>query len=247
MPHSPECNSDLISDAIDGLLDAKELAALQHHLEKCPSCTKIYEDLKQVSCRLHTITEAPVPNDLMNGIRKTIRAEIATQQKQRQSPFSMFTLSPRRGLALAGAACLVAILALWGPAQKTVPQNFLVALQLNTLEEVAGLDMELILPHKGTEAGKPVVPSGLGDFVVASHTHGSTMKVSMASAQAIQPSGKTRILEVPLILRAGSDSGTEGIRILSMRAYRLDGKPVYAEIKATPMLPSRDSKLNTTA
>ena len=95
--------------------------------------------------------------------------------------------------------------------------------------------------------GQLTVPADMRDFVVASHTRGSTLRVSMASVQAIRPSGKTRILQMPLIQRAGSASTPDGIQVFSIRAYRVDGKPAHAEIKATPMLPTRDSKLNTTA
>ena len=249
MSHSPDCNSDRISDAIDGLLDEKELAAFHQHLEKCPSCSQVYEDLQQVSSRLQTLPEVTVPHDLMKGVRKTLREEMATQRKHSRTSgwLTMLTLSPWRGLALAGATCLVAILVLWGPSQNAAPQSCRLALELNTVEEIAGLDVELGLSQEGLEAGKPVVPAGLGDFVVASHTQGSNMRVSMASAQVIHPSQKTCILELPLTQRAGSESGTDAIRILSVRAYRMDGKPAQVEITATPMLPTRDSKLNTTA
>lgn len=249
MSNSPKCNIDRLSDALDGLLNESELKELQQHLESCPSCARAYAELKQVSSQLKGLPAIAVPQDLMKDVRKSLRTEMSSQRKK--TPVSRwFTVSPLfqwRALALAGVACLVAILILWGPVKNTAPQFCMVALELNTTEEIAGLDIELALSQEGTQAGQPTVPTTLRDFVVASHTQGSTMRVSMASAQAIRPSGETCILEMPLIQRAGSASGTEGIQVLSVRAYRVDGKPAHAEIKATPMLPTRDSKLNTTA
>jgi hypothetical protein len=105
----------------------------------------------------------------------------------------------------------------------------------------------MTLAQEGTEIGKPVIPEALEGFVAASHTHGLKMRVSMASVQSIRPSKQTRILEVPLAQGPVSSSGTGTIQILSVRAYRPDGKPAHVEIRATPMLSTQDGKLNTTA
>lgn len=249
MTHSPDCNLERLSDAIDGLLDENELALLHQHLEKCASCSKAYEELKQVSSRLQALPAMNAPPDVLNSVRRTLHSAMTSQRKESRTWgwFSVMSLYPWRGLALAGAACLVVILALQISSDTAVTQPCLIAFELTSSEEVAGLDMELALLHEGTEAGKPMVPADMNDFVVASHTQGSTMRVSMASAQAIRPSGKTHILEMPLTQRAGSAFSPGGIQVLSIRAYRVDGKPAHAEIKAIPMLPTRDSKLNTTA
>jgi hypothetical protein len=249
MSQSQECNLDHLSDAIDGLLDKNELVLLHQHLEKCAFCSKAYEELKQVSSRLQSLPAMNAPQDVLNRVRKTIHAEMTSQREESRTWgwFSAIRLYPWRGLALAGAACLVVILALQISSDTAVTQPCVFALELQTSEEVAGLDIELALSQEETEVGKLTVPADMSDFVVASHTQGSTMRVSMASAQAIRPSGKTHILEMPLIQRAGSAFSSGGIQVLSIRAYRVDGKPAHAEIKATPMLPTRDSKLNTTA
>ncbi len=82
---------------------------------------------------------------------------------------------------------------------------------------------------------------------VSSRNQGSTLRVSMGSFQANRPSDKKPVLRRPLMQRAGLASTPDGAQVLLIRAYRVDGKPAHAEIKATPMLPTRDSKLNTTA
>ncbi len=249
MSNSPECNIDRLSDALDGLLDDHEMAELQQHLEKCASCAKAYAELNQVSSQLKALPSIAVPQDFIQDVRQSLRSEMASQQRKGRvlGWLSVTPLFQWRTLALAGTACLAAILILWGPAWNTSPQSSMVALELNTSEEVAGLDVELAFSQEGTKAGQPAVPTELEDFVVASHTQGLKMRVSMASVQAIRPSGKTRILEMPLTQKAGSASGVECIQVLSVRAYGVDGKPAHAEIKATPMLPTRDSKWNTTA
>lgn len=249
MPCSSECNRDQISDALDGLLDGDELVMFHQHLERCASCSKAYEDLKQISFQLQTLPECRVPDDLVASVRKALQEEMTNQQRisRTNNWWSTYFLFPRSALVLAGAVCLVILLALWDPAHDPAPQPYLIALDLQTGEEVAGLDMELILSHEVTQAGQPVVPAGLENILVSSHTQGSIIKVSMASAQAIHPLGEARILELPVTHAGGSLSGTDHIQIQSIRAYSLDGKPAPVEIKATPMLSTPDGKLNTTA
>jgi hypothetical protein len=251
MQHSPICDMDRISDAIDGLLNENEMEAFHRHLGTCAECSKAYDELLQVSSRLHSLPSLDAPSDLVAVIRRTIHAKVSVQLKgeraSQQGWFSLFSLYPWRTLTFVGAFYFIAILALQLSSDTTTDQPCLIALELRADEEVAGLDLELGLSKEGIEAGKPTVPTGLGDFIVAAHSHGPKMRVSMASAQAIRPSGETRILELPLTQRAGSACMTDAIQILSVRAYRTDGTPAHAEIIATPMLPTRDSKLNTTA
>ncbi len=251
MSNSPECNTDRISDAVDGLLDEAGMEAMQQHLQECSSCSRAYEEQLRISSMLQSLPTLAAPHDLMEEVREAIRQQ-ATVRKG-TTPFFQFTwrdvlsLYPWRTASLAGAMCLAVILFLWIPSQSPAPNPILYALELRSDEEVAGLDIELAFTPEITEACQPVVPSGLGDFLVASHRQGATMRISMASAQTIHPCGQTHILELPLSHEHDPACGADAIRILSVRAYRGDGKPAQVEIKATPMQSTLDSKLNTTA
>jgi hypothetical protein len=251
MPDTTICNVDRISDALDGLLDGNELDDLQNHLETCTACSEVYEELRLVSSCLQSLPTLTPSGDLLGEIRKAIRNQTVVERKKNSlfpsHWFDGFAIYPWRAVAFAGAMCFIIILYLWTSNEISVPQPYRVALELQSDEDVAGLDLVLALGHEGTILGTPVIPSALEGFLVASHSLGSNLNISMASAQSIGASSQIRILELPLTRKTDSESGADIIRILSVRAYRADGKPTHAEIRATPMLSTQDGKLNTTA
>jgi anti-sigma factor (TIGR02949 family) len=101
-----ERNLDRISAFLDGELDAAETAELQRHLEACPSCRALQEDLMAVRAGL--AEEMPeLPEGLHEKIMDAVRAE-------RKKPVGAAALRRRWGV-LAAVLALVVITAAYGP------------------------------------------------------------------------------------------------------------------------------------
>ena len=54
---------ELVSDYIDGELPETTAAALEDHLETCPSCPPLYASLIQTLADLKALAEAPLVDD----------------------------------------------------------------------------------------------------------------------------------------------------------------------------------------
>ena len=66
--------TDLISQSLDGTLSAEDQQALQQHLEQCPECRLLSQQLLEVQRELHVLEEQDVPEGFAQGVMDRIRA-----------------------------------------------------------------------------------------------------------------------------------------------------------------------------
>lgn len=64
--------TDLLSDHLDGELDAVQATALEAHLESCADCRTTLVELRRVSDAARTLVGPSAPNDLWAGIASQI-------------------------------------------------------------------------------------------------------------------------------------------------------------------------------
>ena len=64
--------TDLLSDHLDGELDAVQSTALEAHLESCADCRSTLEELRRVKDAARTLVGPSAPNDLWAGIASQI-------------------------------------------------------------------------------------------------------------------------------------------------------------------------------
>lgn len=66
--------TDLISQSLDGSLSHDDQQALQQHLEQCPECRLLSQQLLEVQHELHVLEEQEVPAGFAEGVMNRIRA-----------------------------------------------------------------------------------------------------------------------------------------------------------------------------
>lgn len=66
---------DLISTRLDGELTAQEEADLTAHLQRCPACRAIAQDMQTLHSSLAELGEVDAPAELFQGVISKIRAE----------------------------------------------------------------------------------------------------------------------------------------------------------------------------
>lgn len=71
---------DLISARLDGPLSAEDAAALSAHLNTCPQCRAIADDLANIHGTLSGAAAVP-PAELAQGVMKSIRAQRTTRKR----------------------------------------------------------------------------------------------------------------------------------------------------------------------
>ena len=69
----------LINDFLDGELGEKDRQQLQAHLEKCPSCRDMYEDLKAIKSGVVRAGEVEPSDRVWEKLKSRIQAEILPQ------------------------------------------------------------------------------------------------------------------------------------------------------------------------
>lgn len=74
---------DLISARLDGELTVQEEAQLTAHLQECPACRAIAEDLKQLHAKLVAVGEVKAPAELS----QTVMAQITKEKNQKRRRF----------------------------------------------------------------------------------------------------------------------------------------------------------------
>lgn len=91
---------DMISCAIDGMLDADAMRTLSHHLEQCPDCRRVYAQMQQASAAFQQ-SEAEVPAALLDGVMQRIGSAASEANQQKKKPYVRY---------LSAAACLALVL-----------------------------------------------------------------------------------------------------------------------------------------
>ena len=91
---------DMISCAIDGMLDADAMRTLSHHLEQCPDCRRVYAQMQQASAAFQQ-SEAEVPAALLEGVMQRINSAAPEAKRPRKKPYIRY---------LSVAACLAIVL-----------------------------------------------------------------------------------------------------------------------------------------
>lgn len=100
---------ELLSQSLDGPLSELEQRALQAHLEVCPDCRLLAQQLSQIHGELSTWEDHPVPEGFTQGVMDQIRA-------LNDTPKNIVPLWKRPQFKALGsiAACAVLCLGLWG-------------------------------------------------------------------------------------------------------------------------------------
>lgn len=128
---------ELLSAAIDGALSPEEQARLEEHLNACPACKALYDDLNRVHQALLELPPVEVPAGLTDRILEAVAADnIASLPKPKKSAFRW-----TRTVAAAAVFALILLGAgtLRGQLNATkdaVPENFMPELYSNEADEV---------------------------------------------------------------------------------------------------------------
>lgn len=99
---------DLISARLDGELTAQEEADLTAHLQTCPACRAIAEDITGLHSALSSMGEADTPPELS----QTVMANIKAERRQLRRAFRQLT-----GIA----ACLALFVGVWQLTRPNTP------------------------------------------------------------------------------------------------------------------------------
>jgi putative zinc finger protein len=98
--------TDQLSEYLDGELTPEEQAAVESHLQGCPACTEVLNDLKRVVARAQAIEPRPPQADLWRAVAARIEAGGASRVTPFRAPAARrfaFTLPQ-----LAAASLLIA-------------------------------------------------------------------------------------------------------------------------------------------
>lgn len=133
------CNEylELISAAIDGVLTTEETARLEEHLNACPACKALYDDLNHIHQTLRELPPVEVPAGLTDRILEAVEADnITSLPKPKKSAFRW-----KRGLAAAAVFALILLGAgtLRGQLNATkeaLPEDFMPERYSNEADEV---------------------------------------------------------------------------------------------------------------
>lgn len=97
---------ELVSAAVDGALSDTERTRLEEHLEQCPQCRALYEDLLSLHAALSDLPPVEVPEDLTDRIMAAVAADnvvpLVPPVKKRSNPWQKW---------LASAAVLAVVIA----------------------------------------------------------------------------------------------------------------------------------------
>jgi anti-sigma factor RsiW len=107
-------HESLIDDYVDGALTPAVLPVFEAHLDGCPVCTAIVNDLRTIQAAAATLPQRPVPPRVWAQLNLRIR------ERQTAGPLSRWTWTPfgssrGRWVPLAAAACALTVaVGLWG-------------------------------------------------------------------------------------------------------------------------------------
>ena len=73
---------DLISARLDGELTAQEEAELNAHLQECPACRAIAQDMNNVHSALSVLGEVEAPEELSQAVMRKVKRERATARRR---------------------------------------------------------------------------------------------------------------------------------------------------------------------
>ena len=99
--------TELISQSLDGTLSAEDQQALQQHLEECPECRQLSQELSEIRLELHSWEEQEVPEGFAEGVMSRIRAE---EQKPKIVPIWKH---PQFKMFGSIAACALICVGIW--------------------------------------------------------------------------------------------------------------------------------------
>jgi hypothetical protein len=246
---SLECDLDLISAAVDKELTFLEQARLDSHLAICPDCREEYQRMRNTSGLCSSLPEVSLPQDVMGEIREALAEKGRTfQPMPAQEVFwkRWFKVSQLRPAFAAGlCTILLGLVVVWmKQGESTTPISGF-TLVANGQEEVAGLDLVIRYDPAVLSIGEVNLTEMNPSFLMQTSERNGTLRVSMASAQGIQLSGSTPILEIPI--EVSCKIQREMFSLQSLRAYRPDGSEVSVHLETIPMLPRSNGGKDTAA
>ena len=110
----------MISDYIDGNLEAKQNTILKQHLDSCPDCQRLLEDLQKIASRAEKLEKLSPPADTWFKIEAKLKerkqtAKVFTPQKRQWFNFIFYPATLRYGLVSALLLALVITMAVLVP------------------------------------------------------------------------------------------------------------------------------------
>ena len=98
--------TDLLSAFLDGELTTQEEKQVREHLEQCPECRALYEQLQTLHTSFSDLEEIPAPENFAQGVMSRIKAE-QTPAKPKVIPlFKRPQIRAVMGLAACAVLCI---------------------------------------------------------------------------------------------------------------------------------------------
>lgn len=186
---------ELIGAAIDGALSPQEQARLEEHLNTCPACKALYDDLDRVHQALLELPPVEVPEGLTDRILETVAADnITALPKPKKSAFQW-----KRTLAAAAVFALVllgtgTLRGQLNATKEAAPENFMPQLYSNEADEVA--PMIAVRSSEGIFDEEEQVPAQ-GCQEVSDPTNWTTDAVSTSQGAAKQSPASSPEVQPP--------------------------------------------------
>ncbi len=99
--------TDRLSEYLDEELSAEERAQVEAHLERCPECRQVLQDLEGVVGRAFRLVDREPRADLWPGVQGAIRESRVVDLASRRKPARRFSFSVSQLVAAAAALVLV--------------------------------------------------------------------------------------------------------------------------------------------
>lgn len=164
--------TDLLSAFLDGELTAIEQKQVQEHLEQCPECRALYEQLQTLHTSFSDLEEIPAPENFAQGVMSRIKAE-QTPAKPKVIPlFKRPQMRAVMGLAACAVLCI-------GFAQ--------VALNGSNKSASMAPAPEAAMPESAAYDASVQTTSGLSDYARAENAPAEVVEAPAASAAPMEP------------------------------------------------------------
>ena len=101
----------LISDYMDGELDAKSAFSLEEHMKACPECRKLFEDFERIADKAKTLAKREPSGEVWFRIIERLKEESQEKVRPARSQRDRFLLFPARMRYAVSAALLLLLVA----------------------------------------------------------------------------------------------------------------------------------------
>jgi len=216
----PDCDEDRVMAFVDGELSEEDSRWMEEHLSNCAQCREMYEEFTGVSSVLQTLPQLSAPEELVQDIIEDTK----TANLRRPGRASSLWLNR---WAWGAAAVLVVSLLVFEKGHVQQGSRMLVASVTAASEvEAAAFDLVFGFDPKTVDIQTVETSEATDGFLMASDAKRGELRVSMASPESIDLGKGKSIVRIPVEVTARTGFKSEHLRLETVRAYGLDGKPV---------------------